>query len=455
MSVLLRRASPEDFAAQAINDFQGETAEITGAPEPLLLRSAIHILAAMVVGALCLMAVAKLERVVIASGRIVSESPTLLVQPLETSIVRSINVRPGQEVRKGDVLATLDPTFSAADLSSLQTEAERLRAEIARLEAEKEGRDFAIIEDSPFFQLQMAIWRARQAEYRSMISRSKQLIDTANITIARASDDVKHYRTRLGLASDVEGMRKELERSKIGSRLNSLIAEDVRVEISRNLAEAENTIRAARNDLEVQRSDQEVFIQKWHGAVIKDLLDRRAEFHAVQERLAKAQRRWEMVDLRAVEDAVVLEVADFSVGAVVQPAEKLITLVPTIGQYFAEVDVDAADQGFIAAGQPVKIKFSAYPYIKHGTGEGVVRTISADSFSRTEDRRDINRGRLPERFYRARIDVTDLALRGVPDDFQLTPGMPLSADIVVGQRTILSYLLEGAMRGALEGMREP
>jgi HlyD family type I secretion membrane fusion protein len=450
-----RRGRVEDYVAQAINDFQSETAEITGAPEPFALRSTLYILTGMVVAAVLLMSIGEVERVVVASGRVVSEDATLVVQPLETAVVRSMLVSPGERVKKGDVLATLDPTFSAADRAALQKEEERLRAEIARLDAERDGREFVPIEDTPYFQLQRAIWQSRQAQYRSTISKFQQLIESAHITIERATADVEHFRARLKLASNVEDMRKELERIQVGSRLNSLIATDGRVAMARNLTDAQSTIRSAKSDLEVQLSEREVFVQKWNGDVIRDLLDRRAEYEQIKERLIKAQRRWEAVELRAVKDAVVLDVSNFSVGSVVQAGERLITLVPTGGRIYVEADIDAADQGFIAPGQDVRVKFSAYPFIKHGMAYGVLRTVSADSFSRDDDQRDIAKGRLPERFYRARIDMTEIALHDVPDDFELVPGMPLYVDIVVGEHTILSYLMEGAMRTTAEGLREP
>ncbi len=450
-----RRQSSEDYVAQVVNDFQSETAEIIGARDPFALRSTVFILAGMVVMALILMGIGRVERVVIASGRVVSKEPTLVVQPLETAVVRSINVIPGQRVKKGEILATLDPTFTGADRTALQKDEERLRAEISRLQAEWDARDFAPTETTPYFKLQRAIWEARQAEFKSTMSKSRQLMENTHITIERATADVEHFKTRLALASSVEKMRKELERAQVGSRLNSLIATDGRVEMSRNLAEAQSTIRAAKSDLDVQIAEREVFVQKWKGDIIQTLLDRRAEYGQVKEALAKAQRRWEMVDLRAAEDAVVLAVSDFSVGAIVQPAERLITLVPTGGATFVEADIDAKDQGFLAPGQDVRLKFSAYPFIKYGMAYGELRTISADSFAQGDGQNSTENVQRPDRFYRARIDITKVDLHDVSDDFAVVPGMPLEVDIVVGDHTILSYLMEGAMRSAAEGFREP
>jgi len=134
----------------------------------------------------------------------------------------------------------------------------------------------------------------------------------------------------------------------------------------------------------------------------------------------------------------------------VQPGEKLMTLVPATGGLFVETDLSASDQGFVVPGQEVNLKFAAYRYVDHGMGRGVVRSISADSFAASEGKAET-----PNRFYRARIDVTRVKLRNLPADFTLVPGMTVTTDIVVGRRSITRYLTEGALRNSAEGLREP
>lgn len=435
---------------RAINDFQSQTAEITGAPDPLLARLVIYVLALMVVTAIFLASVLKLERVVSGNGRIVSDVPSLLIQPLETSVVRAILVHAGQTVHKGDALATLDPTFSAADVGNLREQAERLKASIARLQAEQAGKPFIPAEDNPSMLLQKSIWNSRQAEYESRMLEFKQRIEGDEATIAHAREDVFHFSSRLDLGKEVEGMRKELERLQAGSKLNSLLAEDTRIEMSRNLAQAQNQILTATHEKQAQEAAREVYIQQWKSSITKELVDQQSEYQRISEELTKAERREDLVTLRAVEDAVVLEVGQVSVGSVVQPGEKLITLVPKDSQLFVEADLSAADQGFVAPGQSVNLKFAAYRYVDHGSAKGVVRSISADSFAPSD-----TKAQNPNRFYRARIDLTEVKLRNVPDDFALVPGMTVTSDIVVGRRTIISYLMGGAVRIWSDGMREP
>ncbi|OYD80908.1 MULTISPECIES: HlyD family type I secretion periplasmic adaptor subunit [Azospirillum] len=450
-ALLLRRPQTADrFAEQAINDFQGEVSEITGQPDPQGARVVIWTLAAMLVVLIVMASVMKLDRVVSASGRVVSQAPTIVVQPLETSIIRSLNARVGQTVRRGEVLATLDPTFSSADVAQLERQASKLAAEIARLNAEAKNAAFTVAGNDPDMVLQESIWRFRQAEYAAKLANFDQRMATLQATIKNNQTDAEHYRSRLKIVGEIESMRRTLEKNQTGSRLNSLIASDTRVETERNLGNSESTIRTAGHDLEALRAEREVYIQQWRSTLLTDLSTRQVDLERVREELSKAQKRRDLVELRAVDDAVVLEVGKYSVGSVVEQAQPIYTLVPLHAKLEVEAEIAGLDQGFIKPGDPVQVKLDAYRYIEHGMAKGVVKTISEDSFTKREDQ-----SQAPRPFFRARIELTDVSLRDVPSDFRLVPGMPLTADIVVGARTIMAYLVEGALKSGAEGMREP
>ncbi len=115
----------------------------------------------------------------------------------------------------------------------------------------------------------------------------------------------------------------------------------------------------------------------------------------------------------------------------------------------AEVSIDAKDIGFVSADAVARIKLDAYPFQKHGTLEGVVRTISEDAFTE----KDKEKAQPP--FYRSRIVLASRELRAVPATFRLIPGMTVSAEIKAGERTVLSYFLYPLLRGLDESIREP
>lgn len=449
---LLRRPTSDDRdAEQAINDFQSDIAEITGGRPPMGARITVILVGGMIVLALVAASVAQLDRVVTARGRVVPQTPTIVVQPLETAIIRQIEVRPGDIVRAGQTLVVLDPTILAADVTQQERRAASLQAEIARLEAEAAGQRFEAAGDDPYMILQAVIWRHRQAEYASRIATFNQRISSAEAVIARTREDVTHFRSRLALLSEIETMRMTLEKNQVGSRLAALEASDGRLEVSRNLASSEGQIRSASFELAALRSEREVFEEEWRSELVKLLVDRRGENDTVREELNKARLRRGLVELRAVADAVVLEMSSVSVGSVVESAERIFTLVPLNAPLEVEANISGDDQGFVKPGDLVRIKLDAYPFIRHGTAGGRTRIISEDSFTEGE-----NNSSSGTWYFRAHIDINDLStLRGLPDDFRLIPGMPLTADIVVGQRSVISYLLSRFQEASEEGMREP
>src|SRR5262249_48396897 len=147
---------------------------------------------------------------------------------LETSIVRAINVREGQTVGRGELLARLDPTFSGADVSALQAQVSSFQAEVDRLTAEASGTPYQPTSADAATAVQVAIYGHRQAQYRHQMESYKEKISGLQAQLTRAGHDVKAFGERVQIASTLEAKRRELERLQVGSQMNRLIAQDQR-----------------------------------------------------------------------------------------------------------------------------------------------------------------------------------------------------------------------------------
>jgi HlyD family secretion protein len=121
--------------------------------------------------------------------------------------------------------------------------------------------------------------------------------------------------------------------------------------------------------------------------------------------------------------------------------------------------VDGTDVGFVRAGDPVTIKFDTFRYQLYGTATGTVRSVSPDSFKDPQDapkdtktRADTAVGWL---LFRAKMSIDALQLHDLPQGARVVPGMPVTADIRVGRRTLLRTLMSRLIPAGSEGMREP
>src|SRR4029077_2749423 len=125
-----------------------------------------------------------------------------------------------------------------------------------------------------------------------------------------------------------------------------------------------------------------------------------------------------------------------SVGSVLQTGQQFITLVPSGAKLEIEANVPGQESGFVHLGDVVAIKFDTFPFSQYGMARGAVRIVSPSSFTAQEEARNPTSS-LPtakeslEPFYRARVTIDDVGLRGVPAGFRIIPGMPVTADIKV------------------------
>ncbi|GGJ20034.1 HlyD family type I secretion periplasmic adaptor subunit [Neoroseomonas lacus] len=438
------RLTPAQRAA-----FQPEAIALEQKPPRFISRMVLYAAAAFIVSAVAWAALSHVDRVVVATGRLISTTPNLVVQPLETSVIRELNVAPGDVVRAGATLATLDPTFAAADLAQLRVRLAARSAQVARLEAELEGHDYAPGADADAEQrLQQATFAQRSAFRRARLAEFDARIASTQASIVTSRRDQEVLSTRLDVLRELEAMRAQLLATQIGSRVLLLETRNNRLELEGRIEHLRANLDELSHDVLRIQAERRGFTEDQRQQMFEELVRVRSERDAAREELTKAELRRSMVVLTAPTDAVVLEVAARSVGSVVREAEALFTLVPLDAVLEAELTIAPADVGRLDVGQSVRVKFDAFPYQEHGTAEGHLRTISEGAFPRERE----NNG---ETAYRGRVTLEGVNLRGVPSPVRLLPGMTLVGEAQIGSRNLLAYFAYPLLRGLDESLREP
>lgn len=245
-------------------------------------------------------------------------------------------------------------------------------------------------------------------------------------------------------------MQQDLVTKKYAVRGRLLDAQDRLLEAERSMEMARNRQVELGRELAALEAEKMSFETGWRQKMMEELLTVSRERDSVNEQLQKADKRNKLIILSSPTDAVVLDIAKLSQGSVVQAAEKLFTLVPLGAELEVEVQIDSLDVGYVKVGDKAHIKFDAYPFQKHGTLEAELRTISEDAF-----RREAAAGSGMDAFYTSRIRLKSARLSKMPERSKLLPGMTATAEIVVGKRSVMSYLLWPLMKAVDESIREP
>jgi HlyD family secretion protein len=447
---------------QAAVAFQPDAVMIEERRFPWPARSVIYIVAALLVCAALWASFSEVDRVVTARGKLITIDPLMVVQPLETSVIRTINVGVGQRVRAGEVLATLDPTFTESQEVANRERLNSMRAEALRLEAEIYGRTFPpdpidASLDMKYVALQNAIHSHRLAEYNAAVSSNDADVARLEAQLTTNKQVQQGLQERLKVIGQIESMRQELLALSAGSKLNLLTTQLDRMSLGDQLAEKKYQEKEILQQAAAAREQREKYINNWIREAGEKLTQVQQDIATATQQLAASERRRSLVVLRAPADGVVLELGQKSIGSVAKEAEPLVTLVPVDNKVEAEVDIDSADVARLRVGDKVRVKLDALPFQRHGTIDATLRVLTENSFQADKSgaRAADNKPDGQPSFFRARIALGPVELRDVPKDFRLIPGMTTTAEIQVGRRTIISYLLDPVIRLFDEGLREP
>ena len=258
-----RRQTPT-LAPEAVA-FQSDACAVEHAPVPWAARSMVWFLLLVIATAVGWACVAKLDRVVATTGRIITPVPKLVVQPLETSSIRRINVEPGQTVKKGDVLAELDATFAQADQAQLEKRRELLEARIARLRAEVTDTDFTVASDAGSdYLVQQALFAQRRRERDMKITSLDQQLAQIEAALAGTRTSAGLLENQLELARELEQMRGKLA-------VNGNVSRSVLLELRQHRLEVEVSQKAATDRMielshqaEALHAQHAGFLEEWH-----------------------------------------------------------------------------------------------------------------------------------------------------------------------------------------------
>jgi HlyD family secretion protein len=394
--------------------------------------------------------IAKIDRIIIAHGKLITKSAAIIVQPLMTSTIHSIDIKIGEVVKAGQTLVTLDPTFSESDVTNLGKRKEGLHFMVRRLNSELSAIQLPKPEKNACKadKIEYQLYLKRNAHYTYRVNAFNSRIKQLEAKIETNRQYCQSHEEHVRIVSEIEAMYKKLANKQYTSRLKLLKVMEQKIQIESELFKLEKESSEIFYETESARFEKSAFIVGWQENTVSELAEKRLQMISVEEELRKAKHLKNLINLISPKDAVVLEIAKRSIGSVIKEAEPLITLVPIDVPLEVEAEILSKDIGRIRVGDKARIKLEAFPFQRHSTLDGRIRILSGDSFSKMEFTKE-------KLYFRTRIELINTQLKEVPEDFKLLPGMKVTCDINIGQRRIISYFLYPIIRALDESLREP
>jgi len=372
----------------------------------------LYLIAAALAAALTWAAVARVDEVTKADARVVPEGREQVIASLEGGILHELFVHEGEQVEEGQSLAELDPTRYQSQQAEGETKRIALKAQIARLGAESSGR---ALEFPPEV---LAVPTVAQSE-RDAYAARKHALDDAIGSNQRG----------------VDMLRRELAMSEAMSA-KGLLSEVEVLHLRRQI-----------NDLSLQSSDR---LNRFRQDASSELSKLQTDLAQIEEQQAGRQDVLSRTVIKSPVHGLVKNIRSNTLGGIVGPGAPIMEIVPLGKRTLIEARVKPGDIGFLQVGQKAKIKLAAYDFTIYGGLDGSIETISPDAIG---DPDRASSGGSDATYYRVMLRVDNNTLHEKGKTLAVLPGMTGSAEVNIGERSVLNFLLRPMLKSK-EAFRE-
>ena len=400
----------------------------------------LYLIAASVIIFFIWAATTQVEEIARGEGVVIPSGQNKVVQNLEGGVIANIAVSEGDIVKKGDILLQISNQDSQSKVAATQTQKLSLEAKKMRLQAQAASKEFAITTDydatlNHFLQAQKSLYNKRIQALESQISALKQQYREKKAKKQDAKQQITHMQSSIELLNKEIAMLQPLVQEGIKSQIDLY---KLQRELSQKKQQLQTTIISI-DIIDAQMQEIQDTIAQTQQEFAADSLQELNEVNAKIQQLQSVQKaqkdRVSRTLVRAPEDGIVQSLFVNTIGGAVKPAQDLVEIVPVDENLIVEVKVKPADIGFIHHNQKALVRFSAYDFAIYGGVEAKVVSISPDTIKQDS-----------ETYYLLRVQTDTDKIHKGGKDLRIIPGMVSDVDIIVGEKTVLAYLMHPILR---------
>lgn len=414
---------------------------------PNLFKALSIIFIGLLFSFLVIASITHIKEAVIASGEIAPEDNIVVIRHFDGGLISKINVREGDVVTKGQVLLQIDGTGAKEDLNKvlelnigLKLKEERLRS---ILNQEKPNFE-QYTSDKNIIAEQLKIYNDMLSASAAEKTIIKNQIQQQEYALQLLTSKQEHYNHEINVASQIATMYSDLAKKNNTSKLQLLQVERDIITLTRDrdaliydIKKAEQAIQEYKNRLLSFDATKRNTTNQEH----EKLLD---EIQQNDENIKKFAQKADRVEVRTPVSGITKAKFVNSIGETISPATNLFEIVPFDMPLIATIHISPNDIGTLKIGDVVRIKVSAFDYIKYGLITGSLYHLSGDTFKNDKN----------EPYYKGKVKLERNYFMLKDGKKYLMPGMLIKAEIETGDRTIMEYLLKPIYRSLDGGLVE-
>jgi HlyD family secretion protein len=387
---------------------------------------------------------AKVDSAVVTAGTFAVQSSAQAVQHLEGGVIGAILVKDGDLVQEGQVLVRLDAAKVTADASILERKLIDLTAQKARLEAENLDRTTITRTESPFSSRQMdSALRAAFASEESLMNERR--FTRLNQLSQQQERKVQVERQIDGFNERYKALKEELaqvtaelaDQRMLDSKglIRRPVLRQTEREVSRlkgEMGDMEAKVAGAHSQLtEIEFKIAEL-TRNARSEVLKQLQAVTAGLAETEEQLAAARDRLQRLDIRAPRTGLVHELAVHTIGGIVSPGQKLMSIIPNDEPLIVNAKIRPDEVEQVHVDQRASIRISAFKLPTPLELEGWVTNVSPDQVVSSQS---------GQAYFTVKIAIAP-GERSKLEGKELTPGLPAEVLILGDARRIITYLTQ-------------
>ncbi|MCK5111789.1 MAG: HlyD family type I secretion periplasmic adaptor subunit [Arcobacteraceae bacterium] len=386
----------------------------------------------------------------IASGEVAPQGEIKFIQHLEGGIVKNILVKEGDIVQINQPIIELESTASGADIGEVEVRIGFLIIEIQRLKAQISNKDILIFNKKLEQEIPKMIENARNL-HKTIILRYKSQISTLDETIKQKYQDIKEVKSRIkNLEINLEYLNEQINISKkllkdeLTNRYAHLDLLRKHIEVKTKLDSINEIIKKSNSEVKLAKEQLKTYKQQFIEEAEQKLKLAQQELSQLDKRHFKFKDKQSRTVIKSPVAGVIKKLHVHTIGGVIKAGNTIVEIVPNDNNLIIEALLEPQDIGYVQVGQYAYVRLASSDAMRFDKLDGKVTYVSPDTF--TNDR-GIS-------FYKVQIQTNQNFFKSKGLNCALVPGMQVTANINIGQRTIIDYLLDPFKSGTSMALTE-